>query len=92
MDWEVNMEAIFTVMNTTWAVVKIRADKNSGLYGIWSHDPCDTSEPVSQNPKYFSDVIFTIFFQNNNAFKLDLFKKYTSRLIHAIIWISTYFL
>ena len=38
----VNMKAIFVVMNTTWAVVKIRPEKNSGLYGIWTHDLCDT--------------------------------------------------
>ena len=31
-----NMKAIFVVMNTTWAViVKIRPEKNSGMYGIW---------------------------------------------------------
>ena len=29
-------------MNTTWAVVKIRPEKNSGLYAIWTHDLCDT--------------------------------------------------
>ena len=23
--------------------VKIRAEKNSGLYGIWTHDLCDTN-------------------------------------------------
>ena len=28
-------------MNTTWVVVKIRP-KNSDLYGIWTHDLCDT--------------------------------------------------
>ena len=28
--------------NTTWEVVKIRPEKNSGLYGIWTHDLCDT--------------------------------------------------
>ena len=38
-----NVEAIFAVINTTWAVVKIRPEKNSGLYKIWTHDLCDTS-------------------------------------------------
>ena len=33
-------------MNTTWAVVKIRPEKNSGLYGIWTYDHCDTRELV----------------------------------------------
>ena len=42
-DKDVNMKAIFTAMNTTWAVVKIRPEKNSDLYGIWTHDLCDTS-------------------------------------------------
>ena len=42
-DKYVNMKAIFAVMNTTWAVMKIRPEKNSGpLYGIWTHDLCDT--------------------------------------------------
>ena len=32
----VNMKAIFVVMDTTWAVVKIRPEKNSGLYRMWT--------------------------------------------------------
>ena len=36
-DKDVNMKAIFSLMNTTWAVVKIRPEKNSGQYGIWTH-------------------------------------------------------
>ena len=39
----VNMKVIFAVINTTWAVVKIRPEKNSGLYGIWTHDLCNTA-------------------------------------------------
>ena len=35
-----NMEAILTVMNTAQAVVSLK--KNSGLYGIWTYDLCDT--------------------------------------------------
>ena len=38
----VNMKAIFAVMNTTQAVVKEGLKKNSGLYGIWTYDLCDT--------------------------------------------------
>ena len=45
---DVNMKAIFTVMNTIWAVVKIRPEKNSGLYGIWTHDLCDTVAVLHQ--------------------------------------------
>ena len=41
-DKDVNMKAIFAAMSTTWAVVKIRPEKNSGLYRIWTHDLCDT--------------------------------------------------
>ena len=37
------MKIILAVMNTTWAVVKIRPEKNSALYGIWTYDLCDTS-------------------------------------------------
>ena len=32
----------FVVMNTTRAVVKIRPEKDSDLYGILNHDLCDT--------------------------------------------------
>ena len=38
LSWIVSMKAIFTEMNTTWAVVKIRLGKNSGFCGIWTHD------------------------------------------------------
>ena len=47
-DLEMNMKAMFAVMNTTWAVVKIRPEKNSGLYEIWTHDPCNTSAVLYQ--------------------------------------------
>ena len=43
-----NMKAIFAVMNTTGAVVKIRPLKNLGLYGIWTHDLCDTGSALYQ--------------------------------------------
>ena len=39
------MKVILAVMYTTWAVVKIRPGKNSGLYGIWTHDLCDIGAP-----------------------------------------------
>ena len=49
-DKDVNMKAIFAVMNTTWAVVKIRPKKytNSGLYGIWTYDFGDTGTVLYQ--------------------------------------------
>ena len=34
--------------NTTWAVVKIRPEKNSGLYEILTHDLCDTGAVLYQ--------------------------------------------
>ena len=39
---------ILAVMCTTWAVVKIRPEKNSGPYGIWTHDLCDTGAALYQ--------------------------------------------
>ena len=36
------LKAIFAVMNTTQAVVKTKPEENSGLYGIWTQDLCDT--------------------------------------------------
>ena len=45
---DVNVKAIFVVMKTTWAVVKRRPEKNSDLYGIWTHDLCDTGAVLYQ--------------------------------------------
>ena len=54
-----NLKAIFALMNTTQAVVKIRPEKNSGLYGIWTHDLCDTelTSQLGAGPQ-FIDTIF----------------------------------
>ena len=35
-------------MNATERVVEIRPEKNSGLYGIWTHDLCDTGALLYQ--------------------------------------------
>ena len=35
-------------MNTTWAVVDIRPEQNSGLYGIWTHNLCDAGAALYQ--------------------------------------------
>ena len=35
-------------MNNTQAVVKIRPEKNSGPYGIWTHDLFDTGAALHQ--------------------------------------------
>ena len=35
-------------MNTTEAVLKILPEKKSGLYGIWTHDFCDTCAVLYQ--------------------------------------------
>ena len=45
---ETNMEAILAGINTTLVVVKIRPEKNSGPYGIWTHDLCDTGAALYQ--------------------------------------------
>ena len=45
---EINMKAIFAVINNTWAVVKIRPEKVEELHGIWTHDLCDTKAELYQ--------------------------------------------
>ena len=35
-------------MNTIEPVVEIRSEKNSGPYGIWTHDLCDTGAALYQ--------------------------------------------
>ena len=48
-DKNMNMKATFAVMNTTWAAVKTGPVKNIvGLYGIWTHDLCDTGAVLYQ--------------------------------------------
>ena len=42
------MKVIFAVMNTDYAVVKIRPEKNSGLYRIWTYDLYDTGAVLYQ--------------------------------------------
>ena len=69
-----NMKAIFAEMNTTWTVVKIRPDKNSGQYRIYNHDPCNAAVPVSPRPEYLiPGPIFTsdqiVFIAAKIAFK-----------------------
>ena len=39
---------IFAATNTTQAGIKLRPEKNSGQYGIWTHDLCDTSAMLYQ--------------------------------------------
>ena len=39
---ETNIESSLAVMKTTELVFEIRSEKNSGPYGIWTHDPCQT--------------------------------------------------
>ena len=35
-------------MNTTELVVETRLEKNSGPYGIWTHDLCDNGAELYQ--------------------------------------------
>ena len=35
-------------MNATELVVEMRSEKISGLYGIWTHDLCDTGAVLHQ--------------------------------------------
>ena len=39
---------ILLAINTTELVVEIRPEKNSGLYGIWTYDLCNTRAVLYQ--------------------------------------------
>ena len=39
---DINLRLIIAVIHTTWAVVKLKPEKASGLNGIRTHDLCDT--------------------------------------------------
>ena len=43
-----NLWLIITVIHKTWAVVKLKTEKNSGLNGIRTHDLCDTCTVLYQ--------------------------------------------
>ena len=45
---ETNIEAILTAMNTNELVAETRHEKNSGLYGIWTHNLCNTGAVLYQ--------------------------------------------
>ena len=45
---ETNLESILAVMNTTELVLEMRPEKNSGKYGIWTHNLCDTGTEFYQ--------------------------------------------
>ena len=59
---DTNMKAILVVINITKLAVKIRPEKISGPYGIWTHDHCNTrghrfKSCTSLN--FFQALIFT---------------------------------
>ena len=56
-----NMKAIFAVMNTTQAVVKIRPKKNLGLYIIWIYDQYNDRENLVLDQLIIPKVIFFLF-------------------------------
>jgi len=39
---DINLRLIIAVIHKTWAVVKLKPEKASGLNGIRTHDLCDT--------------------------------------------------
>ena len=45
---EMNMKAIFIVMNTTWAVVKVTPKKKFRIVRIWTYDLCHTGGVLHQ--------------------------------------------
>ena len=61
VDKDMNMKAIFAVMNTTQAVVKIRPKKNLGLYIIWIYDQYNDRENLVLDQLIIPKVIFFLF-------------------------------
>ena len=57
-DKDMNMKAIFAVMNTTQAVVKIRPKKDLGLYIIWTYDQYNDLENLVLDQLIIPKVIF----------------------------------
>ena len=57
-DKDMNMKAIFAVMNTTQAVVKIRPKKNLGLFVIWTYDQYNDQENLVLDQVIIPKLIF----------------------------------
>ena len=60
-DKDMNMKAIFAVMNTTQAVVKIRPEKNLGLYVIWTYDQYNDQENLVLDQLIIPKLMFSLF-------------------------------
>ena len=58
VDKDMNMKAIFAVMNTTQAVVKIRPKKNLGLCIILTYDQYNDQENLVLNQLIIPNLIF----------------------------------
>ena len=61
VDKDMNMKAIFAVMNTTQAVVKIRPKKNLGLYVIWTYDQYNDQENLVLDQLIIPKLMFSLF-------------------------------
>ena len=58
---ETNIELILAVMNTAELVVEIRPEKNSGLYGIWTHENNILATILKCcQPFHFQDLIYLV--------------------------------
>ena len=81
---------------TTWAVVKIRAEKNSCPYGIWAHYLCDTGAVLYRHHRghgfksrtgfIFSGLIFTtakiaFIFASLSAVHINDFQTFTVKAL-----------
>ena len=54
-----NMRTIFAAMNTTWVVVKLKPEKNSGLYGTWTGIVKVMGlNPAPYRPKFFRPYFY----------------------------------
>ena len=58
VDKDMNIKAIFAVMNTTQAVVKIRPKKDLSLYIIWTYDQYNDQENLVLDQLIIPKVIF----------------------------------
>ena len=94
-----NMKATSAMLNTTWAVVKMRPEKNSGLCGIWTHEPMTSEIPVqmvafiftSLSAVHINDFMIFIYSQSFTLplLSYDLISYITIDILLAHVFIST---
>ena len=87
-----NMKAILAVMNTTELVVKIKPEKNSGPYGIWTHDLWTMTSGLifTTTSVVFISARIAFIIVSSTAVHIYMIFMYLQSSIFYSLWSTTY--